>query len=119
MVCHEDAGGVCKIIRVKYACGGSAAGFVSPICIIALQLSKEEFPSNNFVVVRIEGLSINSHIDLCSTEAGYMCLIGTNLPWKSCFARFHESVTCSMIKHIHRRFNPLSDDPVEGSIPIG
>ena len=51
-----------------------------PIVIIASSLSKYEFSSNGFVVVPIEGLSINSYIDPYNTESGYMCLIGNNVP---------------------------------------
>ena len=68
--------GVWKEIRIKYACGGSAAGVLYPICIIVSGLSKDELPNDEFAVVPIKGLSINGHIDHRNKEVGYMCLIG-------------------------------------------
>ena len=38
---NESNEGVCKGIPVKYACGGSAAVFIYPICIIVSGLSKD------------------------------------------------------------------------------
>ena len=45
-------------------------------------LSKDELPNEEFVVVPIEGLSINGHIDPRNKEVGYMCLIGANIAQK-------------------------------------
>ena len=41
---------VCKGIRVKFACGSSAGGFVYPICIQVSNLNKEELPRDEFLV---------------------------------------------------------------------
>ena len=46
----------CSGIRVKYACGGSAAGFIYPICILISGLSDSEMPNEDFVVATVEGL---------------------------------------------------------------
>ena len=56
--------GLCKGIRVRYICGGSAAGFIYPICVIISSLSKDEIQQKEFVVIPIEGFSINGYIDL-------------------------------------------------------
>ena len=80
---------VCKGIRVKFACGGSAGGFVYPICIVVSNLSKTEFPSSDFKVVPIKGLSINAHIDPRSTEVGYLCLLGSNVSQQLFFEWFY------------------------------
>ena len=76
----DDDSGICKGIRVKFLCGGSTAGFIYPICIIESQLSIGKFPSNDFVVVPVEGLLINDHIDPRNREIGYVCLVGKNAP---------------------------------------
>ena len=44
----------CSGIRVKYACGGSAAEFIYPICILISGLNDSEMPNKNFVVVNVE-----------------------------------------------------------------
>ena len=66
---------VCKGIRVKFACGGSAGRFIYPIFILVSNLSVAEFPSNDFKVIPVKGLSINGHIDPRSKELGYLCLM--------------------------------------------
>ena len=65
---NDTTEGVCKGIRVKYACGGSAAGFLYPICIMVSGFSKDELTNDQFVVVPIIGLSINGHIDPRNNE---------------------------------------------------
>ena len=81
---------VCKGIRVKFACGSSAGGFVYPICIQVSNLNKEELPTDEFLVVPIKGLSINGHIDPRSEEIGYLYLMGKNVPQKRFFEWFYE-----------------------------
>ena len=49
----DDLGGVGKGIKMKYMCGDSTARFIYSICIIVSSLSKEEFPSNDFIVVSV------------------------------------------------------------------
>ena len=86
MWCEDnDDSGICKGIRVKFACGGSAAGFIYPIYIIVSQLSIGKFPSNDFVVVLVEGLSINCHIDPRNREIGCMRLVRENVPQREIF----------------------------------
>ena len=50
---NDTTAGICKGIMVKYVCGGSATGFVYPICIIVSGLSKYELPNDKSVVVHI------------------------------------------------------------------
>ena len=47
----ETRNTVCKGIKVKFACGGSAGGFIYPICILISNLNTTEFPSNDFKVI--------------------------------------------------------------------
>ena len=75
----------CKGIRIKFACGGSAGGFIYPLCILVSNISKEELPGKDFVVVPVEGLSINGHIDPRNKEIGYLVLMGSNVPQKHFF----------------------------------
>ena len=42
-------------------------------------LSTNEFPSNEFKVIPVKGLSINAHIDPRSEEVGYLCLMGARV----------------------------------------
>ena len=70
----------CKGIRVNVACGGSTGGFVYPIVIVLSGLSKDELPNDGFLVVPIEGLSVNGHIGPRNKELGYMCCLDSNLP---------------------------------------
>ena len=81
-----DGDKTCKGICIKFACGGSAGGFIYPICIAVSGLSATELPGDQWVVVPIKGLSINGHIDPRNQELGYLCLIGTNIPQKHVFA---------------------------------
>ena len=77
---HNDSTeGVYTGISISFACGGSAAGFVYTPFIIISGLSAEELPNDDFVVVSIEGLSINGHIDPRNKEFSYVCLIGFNV----------------------------------------
>ena len=116
---NDTTEGVCKGIRTKYACGGSAAGFLYPICIMISGLSKEELPNDQCVVVPIIGLSINGHIDPRNNEEGYMCLIGANYPQKHFFDWYNENITYPTIKCIRKKYNPMSQgNAEEGQIPI-
>ena len=103
-----DGDKTCKGIRVKFACGGSAGGFIYPICIAVSGLSTTELPGDQWVVVPIKGLSINGHIDPRNQELGYLCLIGTNVPQKHFFAWFMENITYPTVVNIRKGFNPLS-----------
>ena len=115
----DSIDGICKGIRVKYACGGSAAGFLYPICIIISGLSKDEMPKEEFVVIPIEGLSINGHVDPRNKEVGYTCLIGSHVPQKHFCDWFNENVTYPTIQSIRKKFNPMSSgDAVDGQVPI-
>lgn len=53
---------------VKFACGGSAVGYIYPIVILVSRLSDVEMPNNNFIVVPVEGMKINFHVDLINKE---------------------------------------------------
>ena len=89
---------ICKSTRVKYACGGSSTGCVYPICIMVSGLSKEELPNDDFVVIQIEGLSINRHIDPRNNEISDMCLIRSNVPQRHFFQWYNDTITYSTIK---------------------
>ena len=73
---------VCKNVRVKFAYGGLAGGLIYPIRLLISNLSKEEFPSNDFSVIPIKGLTINGHVDPRSEVKGYLCLMGSNIQQK-------------------------------------
>ena len=45
-----DSEEICKGIRVKFACGGCAAGYIFPICIQVSGLTKTEMPDDEFLV---------------------------------------------------------------------
>ena len=66
-------------IRVKFACGSSAGGFLYPICLLVSSLGANDLPSQDFHVYEIEGLAINGHIDPRCEEVGYLCLMGSNV----------------------------------------
>ena len=68
---EEPCGGV----RVKFARGGSAAGFVYPICILISGLTDSEMPSKYLDVVKLKGLGINGRIDPRNEEVGYICFM--------------------------------------------
>ena len=104
----------CKGIRVKFACGGSAGGFVYPVVIVLSGLSKDELPNDDFLVVPIEGLSVNGHIDPRNKEVGYMCCLCSNLPQKHFFDWFYENITYPTILEIRRRYNPFRELSTEG-----
>ena len=70
--------GDCKGIRVKYVCGGLAAGFLYPICIIIFGLSVDELQHDDVIVVPVEGFSVNIHMDPRNIEVEYLCFVGTN-----------------------------------------
>ena len=81
-------------------------------------LSKDELPNDELVVVPIEGLSINDHIDSRNTVVGHMCLIGVNVA-HNFFNWLNENVTYPTIKCIRKKFNPLSvGDAQEEKIPM-
>ena len=72
-------------------------------------------PKEEFVVIPIEGLSVNRHIDPRNKEVGYMCLIGSHVPQKHFFDWFNENVTYPTIQSIRKKFNPMSSgNAVEG-----
>jgi len=91
-----------KGIRVKFACGGSAGGFVYPICVVVSNLTQAEFPSDDFKVVPVKGLSINGHINPRSKEVGYLCLLGTNVSQQFFFDWFYKNATCPTVKEIRK-----------------
>ena len=70
---------LCKGIHVKYACGGSDAGSLYPICIIISGLSNDKLPKEKWVVISIEELSINGHIYPRNREVDYMYLVGSHV----------------------------------------
>ena len=70
---------ICKGLRVKFVCGGSAGGFIYPICILVSAMNQNELPSKDFKVTEIKGLSIIGNLDPRSQEIGYLCLIGANV----------------------------------------
>ena len=74
-----------KGIRIKYTCGGSAAEFLYPICIIVSGLSKDELLNDQFFIVLIIGLSINGHIGPINKEVEYMCVDWRKLSSKAFF----------------------------------
>ena len=88
---------ICKGIRVKFA--------VYPICIQVSNLSKEELPVDDFLVIPIPGLSINGHIDPRSNEVGYLCLMGSNVPQKRFFEWFYEEITVKTCSNIRNKYN--------------
>ena len=94
---------VCKGIRVKFACGGSAAGFLYPICILVSNLNQQELPSDDFIVVPIPGLAVNGHIDPRCEEVGYLCLMGQNVSQKRFFDWFYEKVTIPTCNNIRKK----------------
>ena len=65
----------CSDIRIKYSCGGSAARFIYPICILVSGLSDTEMPGEDFIMVPVEGLGINERIDPRNKEVGYVCFM--------------------------------------------
>ena len=62
-------------VRVKFSCGGSAGGYIYPIFILVPGLSDAEMPSDNFIVVPVEGMTTNGHIDPRNRELGYVCFM--------------------------------------------
>ena len=109
----------CKEIRSKLACSGSAADFVHLIYIVILNLPRQGSPADDFVVVPINVLSINGHIDLISEEIGYTCLIGTNVPHSQLLHWYNENVTYPPVIYDRRKLNPLStSDTEEGQVPL-
>lgn len=69
----------CSCIRIKFACGDSAAGYIYPICILLSGLSDAEISKQDFIVVPIEGLGINGRIDPRNKEVVYVCLMKHNV----------------------------------------
>lgn len=93
---------------MKYACGGSSAGCICPIWIVVSGLLKDELPNDDFVVIHIEGLSINGHIDPRNRHVECMCLIGANDPQKHVFDWHNENRPYPTIRSIKKIYNPLS-----------
>ena len=91
-----------------------------PICVVISNISSQELPTNDeYVVMPIKGLSSNRRIDPRSTKVGYMCVIGSNVPYSRFFHWFNENVTYPKVIHIRRKYNPLSNyDAEEGQIPL-
>ena len=115
----QNNNNVCKGIRVKFACGGAAGAFIYSIGILVSGLSSNEFPSNDFKVIPVKGLSINAHIDPRSEEVGYLCLLGGNVPQIHFFEWFYKNVTIPTVKNIRKKLNPLSTEPSEAEeVPI-
>ena len=80
-------------------------------------LSKAEFPNEQFVVVPIDGLTTARDIDPRIKEVGYMCLVESNYPQKKHW--FNDHITYPMVKTIRRMYNPLStSDTNKGEVPI-
>ena len=113
----DRSNNVYKEIRIKFACSGSVVGFVYPVAIVVSNLSKEELPNNQWIVIPIKGLSINGHIDPRNEEVGYVRCMGTNLLYKYFFEWFNETITYPTIQTIQKKFNPLTtEETQEGSI---
>ena len=81
--------------------------------------SKDELPTDEFLVIPIAGLSINGHIDPRSQEIGYLCLMGRNVPQKRFFDWFYEEITVATSSSIRKKYsyNPTANDEVI-DIPI-
>ena len=84
-----------------------------PLVIVLSGLSKDELPNDDFLVVPIEGLNVNGHIDPRNKELGYMCCLGSNLPQKHFFDWFYENITYLTILDIRRCYNPFREESNE------
>ena len=93
--------------------GGSAGGFIYPVVIVLSGLSKDELPNNDFLVVQIEGLSVNGHIDPMNKEVGYIYFLGSNVPQNHFFDWFYENITYLTVLDIRRRYNPFREESNE------
>ena len=102
----------CSGIR-EYACGGSSAGFIYPICILILGLYDSEMPNEEFVVVNVEGLGMNGRIDTRNKEVGYLCFVKKNFKQLYCFDWFYNNVTYPNVVAIRKRYNAFYDDDTE------
>lgn len=69
----------CSGLRVKFACGGSAAVFICPIYISISSLSDSEIPSEELIVVPINWLGVNGMIDPMNKEVGYVSFMKHNI----------------------------------------
>ena len=103
----------CSGIRVKYACGGSAAGFIYPICILISGLNDSEMPNEDFVVVNVEGLGINGRIDPRNKEVGYVCFMKKDVKQLHFFDWFYNNVTYPTVVAIRKRYNAFYDNDTE------
>ena len=79
------------------------------VVIVLSGLSKDELPNDEFLVVPIEGLSVNGHIDPSNKEVGYMCCLCSNLPQKHFFDWFYKNITYPTISEIRRRYYPFRE----------
>ena len=87
--------------------------------LFRVEKCQDELQKDEFLVVPVEGLSINGHIDPRNKELGYMCLIGSNVAQKHFFAWFNEHITYPTIQSIRKKYNPMStSNPEEDEIPI-
>ena len=98
---NETTEGFCEGIRVNYACGDSSTGFIYSIYIMVLSLSKDKLQNDEFVVIPIEGLSMNGHIDPRNEEVGLVCLIGANVA-QNHFYWYNENVTYPTFQSIRK-----------------
>ena len=115
---HDRYDNVCKGIMIKYSYGASSAGFLYPIVIVVTNLSKEELPNDQWLVIPIKDLLINCHIDPRNEKVDHVCCIGTNLPQKYYFEWFNDTITYPTIQHIQTKFNPLTtEETQDSSIP--
>ena len=101
----------CSGIRVKFACGGSAAGFIYPICILISGLSDNEMPNEDFVVATVEGLGINGRIDPRNKEVGYVCFMKKDVKQLHFFDWFYNNVTYPTVVAIRKRYNSFYNNP--------
>ena len=103
----------CSGVRVKFACGGSAAGFVYPICILISGLKDSEMPSEDFVVVKLKGLGINGRIDPRNEEVGYICFMKHDVKQLHFFDWFYNTITYPTIVAIRKRYNKFYEDDTD------
>ena len=100
----------CSGIRVKFACGGSAAGFVYPIVILISGLSDSEMPKDDFLVVEMKGMGINGRIDPRNEEIGYVCFMKHDVKQLHFFDWFYQTITYPTIVAIRKRYNQFYED---------
>ena len=100
----------CSGIRVKFACGGSAAGLVYPIVILISGLSDSEMPNDDFLVVEMKGMGINGRIDPRNEEIGYVCFMKHDVKQLHFFDWFYQKITYPTIVAIRKRYNQFYED---------